>query len=480
MLRFVKRADDANRSRTVWLWLILSASATATIIIAGKKVPFWSFGMLLVLAAASFFLLLRSETLRPSLRCATVFGVAAVLMAIAVAIPPRTSNDVWAYSIYGRIVTEYHSSPYVHAPEEYPTDPYFPPAKRGYHNVKSVYGPAFTALSAGVMEVAGTHKNVARILFQMLAALSVLGALVLLWRKTKDVGVLAFAGLNPIVAASIVNGGHNDAMVGLAILSGAYAAPAHPVLAGLILGLASSIKIIGLLPLGAVALWTLYRRGRSAATMLLASGLGILAAGYIAVGGFSALAPLSRGERLIVRHSIWFYPRQWISGALHGTHLAMDVALMRAGHIVGFIAIALVLSVGAVVVLARIKKQHPERVAGASLVPYLLGASYILPWYTGWVLPSLAPSRKSMLARIVAADTVLLFAVDPDRINKIHGGIGVAAHGLARYVVPAFELFALAALVIAGVRRLKGDRGRTADRMPGSAPTSEVSRAAQG
>jgi hypothetical protein len=453
MLGLADHSFDPARASSAF-WLVLSASATAGIMVAGKRIPLWSFGALLVLAAACFFLLLRAETQRPSLRCATVFWIALALMALAVAIPPRTSNDVWAYSIYGRMVTEYHASPYVHAPEAFPQDPYFPRAKSGYHNIKSVYGPAFTAISTGVMEVAGDHTDVARALFQSLAALSVLGALLLLWRKTRDASVLAFAGINPVVAASIVNGGHNDAMVGVAVLSGAYAAPAHPVLAGLILGLAASIKIIGLLPLGAVALWTLYRRGRRAAAALLATGLGILAAGYAAAGGFTALAPLSRGERLVVRHSIWFYPRQWITGALRSAELTLIPARDRASHIVGLIGVALIVSVAVVLLVAYYRKQRAEELAGASLVPYLLGASYILPWYPGWILPSLAPTRKSVLARLAAVDTILLFAVDPDRLSKVHGTLGLVAHGFARDIVPLLELIALLALFAAGIRTL--------------------------
>jgi hypothetical protein len=380
-----------------------------------------------------------------------VMGVAAALMALAVAIPPRTSNDVWAYAMYGRIVTEYHASPYVHAPEGYPSDPYFAPAKRGFHDVKSVYGPAFTGLSAGVMEVAGSHTNVARILFQGLAGLSVLGALALLWRKTKDPGVLVFAGMNPVVAASVVNGGHNDAMVGLAILGGAYAAPAHPIMAGVILGLAASIKIVALLPLAAVGVWTFYRRGLRSATQLIASGLLVLAAGYVAVGGFSALSPLSRGQRLVTQHSIWFELRLWISDRINGS---LTHVVSRSGHIVGLLGLALVVVLAAVLVTARHRKASAEDLAGTSLAPYLLGASYVLPWYPAWVLPSLARERMSLLARIVALQAILLFAVDPQRIVGSHG----FARAFSRFGLPVFEAAAMIALVLVELRASSAGR----------------------
>jgi hypothetical protein len=398
--------------------------------------------------------LLRAETKRPSLRCWMVFAAVTVLMAIAIALPPRTSNDVWAYSIYGRIVTAHDASPYVHAPEEYPSDPYFAPAKRGYHNIRSVYGPVWTGLSAGVMEVADENKTVARVLFQAIAALSVLGALALLWRRTKDAAVLAFAGLNPVVAASVVNGGHNDAMVGLSVLGGAFAAPAHPIIAGLVLGAGASIKVIGFLPLGAVAVWAWYRRGVKHAAMLLGSGLALVVIGYLLAGGMDALRPLGRGSRLTVRHSFWFYPRQWIAAGLQATGLTRTRALDGAVHQIAIMGTGVVLFVTLIVVLARFRKQRPEHLAGASLAPYLFGAQYILPWYSGWILPPLAVSRKTLLARIVAIQSVLLFAVDPDRFFHVHGVSGNVVHTVQRYAIPLFELIVMIGLVIGGFMQL--------------------------
>lgn len=431
--------------------LALTTSATAAIILAGKHIPPWSFGLTLAVAGGAFFLLLWSESRRPTLRAWIVVAAVTVLMAIAVAVPPRTSNDVWAYSIYGRIVVTHHASPYVHAPEEYPADPYFPPAKRGYHNIRSVYGPVFTAVSAGVMKAAGTNKTAARVLFQVLAALSVLGGLALLWRRTKDAAVLAFAGLNPVVAASIVNGGHNDALVGLAVLGGAFAAPVHPIIAGLVLGAGASVKVVGLLPLGAIALWSLYRRGVRHAALLSASGLGVVVGSYALAGGLTALGPLGRGSRLVVRHSFWYFPRQWIASSWQATGLTRPEALAKTVHTIAWMSMALVLTLALVMVLARFRKQRPERLAGASLVPYLFGASYVLPWYSGWVLPSLAPSRRTVLARLVAVESILVFAVDPDRFFHVHHLSGVVVHVLQRGIIPLFEITVVIAFIVAGI-----------------------------
>jgi len=469
MLRLAGSRARAHVSWKTLSYLLLSAAATAGIIITGKRIPAWSFMALLIVAAGAFFLMLREETKRPSLRAWIVFATVGVLMVLAVAIPPRTSNDVWAYSIYGRIVTAHNASPYVQPPEAYPTDPYFRPAKRGYHNIRSVYGPVWTGLSAGVMEIADEQKTVARVLFQSIAALSVLGAVALLWRRTKDAAVMAFAGLNPIVAASVVNGGHNDALVGLAALGGAYAAPAHPIIAGLVLGAGASIKVVGLLPLGAVALWAWYRRGVRHAIVLFGSGCAILVTGYLLAGGLEALRPLGRGSRLTVRHSFWFYPRQWIAASLQATGLTRTRALDGAVHRIALMGTGLVLLVTLIVVLARFRRQRPEYLAGVSMAPYLFGAQYILPWYPGWALPSLATSRKSMVAKVVALQSILLFLVDPDRFFHIHGLWGSIVHTVQRYAIPLFELVVIIGLIVAGIRQLIS-RGRKAARPETPAP----------
>jgi len=481
MLRLANVRKRSAVSVAALIFLLTSAAATAGIIIAGKAISFWFFGGLVVVAAGCFFLLLRTETRRRSLPCWMVFGVVSVLMAIAVALPPRTSNDVWAYSIYGRIVTAHNASPYTHSPEEYPTDPYFARAKRGYHNIRSVYGPVWTGLSAGVMEAADENKTAARLLFQAIAALSVLGAVALLWRRTKDAAVLAFAGLNPVVAASVVNGGHNDALMGLSVLGGAFAAPAHPIVAGLVLGAGASIKVVGFLPLGAVVVWAWCRRGVRHAATLLASALTLIVVGYMLAGGLSVLQPLDRGSRLVVGHSFWFYPRRWIAAALQSTGLTRVRALEGAGHQIAFMGTGVVLLATLIVVLARFRKQRPERLAGASLAPYLFGAQYTLPWYPAWMLPSLATSRRTLLARLVAVQSILLLIVDPDRYAHVHELAGNIVHGLKRAGIPIFDLAVMIGLVIGGIWQLVRRRPKPrAAPIPGPALEEQATSAARG
>src|SRR5437667_45662 len=79
--------------------------------------------------------------------------------------------------------------------------------------------------------------------------------------RARSAAALALLALNPVVIVSVVNGGHNDALVGLGVLGGVLLAERRPLVAGLVLGAAALIKAAALLPLAVVAVWVWRRRG---------------------------------------------------------------------------------------------------------------------------------------------------------------------------------------------------------------------------
>ena len=104
-------------------------------------------------------------------------------------------------------------------------------------------------------------------------------------RRTRDPMALAALGVNPLTIVSVVNGGHNDALVGLAVLGGVLLAiDRRYIAAGAALAGAVLIKASGGLPLLAVGAWLVvaagsrraraFRRGRRCADRcrLLAGG----------------------------------------------------------------------------------------------------------------------------------------------------------------------------------------------------------------
>src|SRR5260221_5116779 len=93
------------------------------------------------------------------------------LTIFAVAMPARSSKDVYAYIMYGRIVAEHHASPYTHVPADYPDDPALRRVQPVFKNTSSAYGPVFTGASAARIGVCGSSPLCRPMLFQLLEVL---------------------------------------------------------------------------------------------------------------------------------------------------------------------------------------------------------------------------------------------------------------------------------------------------------------------
>ena len=99
-----------------------------------------------------------------------VLAASFLLLTVAVVQPPSESHDLYSYAMNGRILEHYGDNPYVHTPAHYPNDPLLAEVAPGWRHTKSLYGPAFTAVSAGIASVTGTSVLATRLGFQLLAA----------------------------------------------------------------------------------------------------------------------------------------------------------------------------------------------------------------------------------------------------------------------------------------------------------------------
>ena len=179
---------------------------------------------------------------------------------------------------------------------------------------RSLYGPGFIALAAAGTAVTGDSALAVRLFFQGLAAAAVLIALLLVDRRTKDPTGWLLVGVNPMVVVGVVNGGHNDALVALALLGGVLLAVVRrPLLAGVAVALGVSVKIVILLPLAALLVWLWRRQGLRAALVTGGVAVGMVAGAYLLAGGRTAIEPLGRAEHQVSRSSIWNAPRRNIT-----------------------------------------------------------------------------------------------------------------------------------------------------------------------
>ncbi|HEX9315228.1 MAG TPA: glycosyltransferase 87 family protein, partial [Actinomycetota bacterium] len=276
---------DLRRAHIV-LGILWAATVGALLTRQGQAFP------LLIAASAAFAFLLVMEARRPLLDPKLILWSSIVLIAIAVVVPPRESADVWSYAMYGRMVDHFHANPYRVSPLTFSGDPWFWRVSVWWQDTRTVYGPAFTGVSALGMHLAGSSALRARLFFQLLTGASVVAALVLLYRRRVEPAALVFLGLSPVMVVSVVNGAHNDALVGLAALGAVVALSRRSrVVAGIALGLAALVKLIALLPAAALIVWLWRREGRAAALRVGAVIGGIVGAGYLLIGGLPALAP---------------------------------------------------------------------------------------------------------------------------------------------------------------------------------------------
>ena len=87
-----------------------------------------------------------------------------------------------------------------------------------WQRTPDIYGPVFTVVMAAAAPVIGESTFLARFVYQVIACAAVGALLWVLWKRTRNPTVLAFVGLHPLVAVSVVNGGHPDALIALAFL----------------------------------------------------------------------------------------------------------------------------------------------------------------------------------------------------------------------------------------------------------------------
>jgi alpha-1,6-mannosyltransferase len=360
------------------------------------------------------------------------------LLLLAVAVEPTGSRDIWSYTMYGRIISAHGANPYVQLPRDFPHDPFLHLVARGWRHTSSVYGPVFVVFSAVGTTIAGSSVLVARLYQQAAAAIAVGVTLGLVWRRTTSPAAVMLLGLNPLVVVTVVNGGHNDALVGLGILVAVLLAEQdRPVGAGLALALAALVKITALLALPVFAGWVFVHYGRRAAGQLAGVAIAAVLLVYAAFGP-SALSALDANRDLMSRASPW----QIVRAVLRLQTDHSFAGLPRATWLAAF-GLGSILVVGSLALLVAWRRQRDRELGSGvalALTAYLVAGIYALPWYALWMLPSAAIARRRATLVFVAGLGAFLEAVYvvKDRANPNPGVFGW--WWLGAYIGPAIAL----------------------------------------
>lgn len=385
--------------------------ATALPIAMPALVPATGQVFLVVAATVGAVTYATLESREPRLGLAGPVIAVAVLLAVSVAAPPRGSHDVWSYVMYGRIVSLHHANPYTTLPAAFPHDPLLGHVAAGWRHTPSVYGTTWTAYSAVAMFLTGGSALFARLAFQALAGAAVVAALAVLWHRYRRPGVVAWLGLQPVVWISVVNNGHNDAVVGLGILAGALLlASRRPRVAAVVFALAATVKFTALLAVVGGAVWLWRRHGARVAARFTGFAALLVAAGYAPIA-LTNLGALSAADHRVSRGSSWNPSLHWFVSASGGRHV---FAGMTRAHALALLSLAalLVVAFGAIVLAVRrsASGDAPASV-GAALCAFLFGGAYVLPWYSMWVLPTTAGRSRAWTSRVIAVQAGVLAAI---------------------------------------------------------------------
>jgi hypothetical protein len=242
----------------------------------GQVTAFW------VVSMASFALAVWQwrRGRRPS--WALLLAGVAVLHLLALLVPPVASKDVYAYSFYGKVQTEYGANPYLSFPDQHPTDPW-----HGFWSWR-LFGPSTAAVpvaAAAPATVAGPSLLTWVVLSKLVLVAAELAAIWLLVRalqadptKGEDPRwPLLLIGWNPMVLQSFAMSAHVDALL-LLVLAGAVLAHrrGRHLLAFLLLVGCFLIKVY-MGPLAALyAIWLATGRPRLRDRVAVVAGLGLL------------------------------------------------------------------------------------------------------------------------------------------------------------------------------------------------------------
>jgi alpha-1,6-mannosyltransferase len=429
--------------------IVLVAAATAgnLMLLRAPRHSVWSVSVVLATALAVGLLVL-VEHRDPRLGLAPLVVAIAITITAAVITPPRTSNDLWSYTMYGRMVTEHGASPYDHTPADFPHDPFSGRVSPRWAHRASVYGPVFIGAAALGTWIAGPSPLLARLYFQLFAALALVAVLIVVWRTTRRVAAVAFLGLSPVLAVIVVNGGHNDMLIGLLLLAATIlAVRRRPLTAGALISVAALVKLTAGLALLGLLLWCWRHRLRRVAAKVVAAAGAVVVAGYLPVL-VSASHVLTGADKTATDASPW-------NGILdrllrHDAWRNVAHPLAANATLVDFFYVGIVTVVALAVGLGwwTGRRRRPDVAVGVSLAAYPVAAEYALPWYAAWAMPVLTTDGLNPMSAVVWIQSVVMLAALKLPVAVNAGPLDAVLRVVLTYLAPVGLLVAFAVTAI--------------------------------
>jgi hypothetical protein len=385
-------------------------------------------------ALAAWALLVALGWARGTLPLRPVLAAVAITLLFAVGTPSNQSGDVNSYVMYGRIVTVHHGNPFASYPMHYEDDPMRPFVGQMWQRTPDIYGLGFTVIMAALSPVIGESQFLVHFAYQ-LVALAAIGALLwILWKRTRNPTAVAFVGLHPLLAISVVNGGHPDALVALGVVLAVFLAiDRRPALSALAFAFAGSVNFTALVGAAVLGVWA-WRRWTRSEVVTFAALVGAFGGlPYLVLSGW--LQNAHEHTLLVSRQSVWNAVGAFVPSGSFFQTLSSSGATLIGGALLVAIAVR------------HTSRGTPELAVAAGLASFLVGSSWVMPWYAFAALPLLALRRPNLLTWTVAgySGLVLLGEQYP---SLSAGAVGSLGHHVLQNVVP-LAAFACCVTVIA-------------------------------
>jgi hypothetical protein len=434
-----ERWTELARSESLGRPLVYLALATSTISISALLLTVTSLtppgrATLIAVALGAWVLLVALGWARGSLPLKPLLAAIGITMLFAVATPSHQSGDVNSYAMYGRIVTVHHANPFASYPMHFEGDPMRRYVGQIWQRTPDIYGLGFTLVMVALAPVIGTSSFMVHFSYQLIAAAAAGAMLWLMWKRTRNPAALAFVGLHPLLAVSVVNGGHPDALMALGVLAGVLLAIAHrPVLAGAAFAFAASVNFTALVGAFVLCVWA-YRRWSRGEVVRFAAIVGIFgAAPYLLASGW--LQNAHEHSQLISRQSVWNAIGTFVGSAdlLHS--LASNGATIVSGMLLLVIAVR------------HTARGTPELAVAAGLASFLVASSWVMPWYAFTALPLLALRRPNLLSWTVALYSALVL-LGEQYPSLAADRIGSLGHLFLQNVLPVVALVCCVVVIV--------------------------------
>src|SRR3954453_15483274 len=309
-----------------------------------------------------------------AVRFRVAIGAIVALHLVFLVAPPLLSSDIFNYVGYARLDAVHHLNPYIHPLSAAPTDPSY--IYVGWPLNTTAYGPLFTL---GTLPLGWVSFTAGIWLLKVSAALASLACVALVWLCATRLGRPAmpsalFFGLNPVLLAYAVGGGHNDLLMLVAALGGIYM-----LLAGRESGMAAIVVAVAVKSSSVVLLpFALLGSRRPLKAILWA----VAATAVISVATLLAFGTHISSLLHVIQHDARLETPNDIPGVINDV-LGLGIST----HTLGRIGMLIVLPTIGLLLLRVYRGGDWLENAGWATFAVLVTTTWFLPWYLIWFLP---------------------------------------------------------------------------------------------